>query len=228
MLINIQPASNCRNEARFWLLWGLATSLGAVAGIASGYVVALLVGVASYLLAAVIPWLKPFALIPPMAAVGTMIGIVVGSAQSVVLPWPRVAREQWLLRSVYGWTLGAGLGSLLAIVIELLLKGDVNALTNSAGSTMMVIMTPVLGLVLAIMQRPALLAPAPHLALWLAANVAATSLGWIIARPFVDASSLVGLSWAGVVLGPLVYAMISGAMMVWIERRRVAAEDVAC
>ena len=92
---------------------------------------------------------------------------------------------------------------------------------------MMVVMTPILGLVLGIALRPAVPAPTPNLILWLSANVAAASLGWLIAWPFVGSSTVMGLSWAGIVLGPLVYATISGATMAWIERHRLATADEA-
>jgi hypothetical protein len=128
-----------------------------------------------------------------------------------------------MVRSLFGWAVGAGLGAVVAILIELQLHGNVITLANSGGSVMMIVMTPILGLVLGLTLRPAIPAPAPNLILWLTANVAAASLGWIIAWPFAGVSTTLGLSWTGVVLGPLVYAMISGAMMVWIERRRLAA-----
>ena len=221
MLVNTQSVSNCRSEARFCVLWGLVTSLGTVLGIAAGFSIAVFVGIAAYLLTNAVPWLSPFALVPSVAAVGAVTGSGVGTVQSFVLPWPRAARGQWLVRSLFGWAVGAGLGAVAATLVELQLRGNVSTLANSGESLMMVIMTPILGLVLGLALRPAVPAPAPNLILWLAANVAATSLGWIIAWPFAGTSTTLGLSWTGVVLGPLVYAMISGAMMVWIERRRL-------
>ena len=53
--------------------------------------------------------------------------------------------------------------------------------------------------------------------------MAATSFSWIAAWLIAGSSSLFGLTWQGLVLGPLVYAMVIGTMMLWIEFRRATA-----
>ena len=224
MLVNTQSVSDCSSKARFGVLWGLVSSLGTVFGIVGGFGVAYVVGIAAYLLTTLIPWLSPFALVPSVAAVGLMIGVSVGIAQSFVLPWPKAALGQWIVRSLCGWGIGAGVGTLVATLVLVQLDGGEGSLWRAVESPLlMVLMTPILGLVLGLTLRPAVPASAPNLVLWLALNVAAASLGWIAAWPLAGSATFFGLSWAGLVLGPLVYAIISGIMMVWIERRRLTA-----
>jgi hypothetical protein len=83
------------------------------------------------------------------------------------------------------------------------------------------------GIVIGLVLWPALPSPAPDLGIWLLTHVAATSLGWLAAWLIAGSAPFARLGWTALVLGPLVYALITGGMMVWIERRRLAAAPAA-
>jgi hypothetical protein len=106
MLVSTESVSNSRSEARFCVLWGLVTSLGTVLGIAAGISIAVFVGIAAYLLTNAVPWSAPFALVPSIVAVGAVTDSGVGAVQSFVLPWPRAARGQRMVHSLFGWAVG--------------------------------------------------------------------------------------------------------------------------
>src|SRR5215207_7476368 len=103
---------------RFWLAWTVLSSLGAGAGYVCGLVVGFIVGAFPYLLGGL-------ALAVPAGAAGAglSVGVVVGAAQSIVLPWPRTVQDRWLWQSVIGWTVGGGLGGAVAVVVGWLLFG---------------------------------------------------------------------------------------------------------
>lgn len=227
MLVQSQTVKDCRRGARFCLLWGMVSSLGTVGGAVSGFGIAVFIGILAYILTSAFPWVAPFTLALSVAAVGVVTGVCVGIGQSFVLPWSREARGRWIVRSLFGWGIGAGLGAFVALLYEFQISGAGRALAQGPDTLMMVIMTPILGLVLGLALWPALPSPAPNLALWLAVNVAAASVGWIAAWLLVGSSTLFGLTWTGIVLGPLVYAMITGIMMLWLERRRLTSATSA-
>jgi hypothetical protein len=214
MLTHASSINECESQARFCWLWGLVSSVGMVLGMAVGFWFAVIIGVVTYIVTTLYPWLAPFMLSLSVAAVGVVTGIVVGMGQSSVLPWSREARGQWLVRNLFGWGIGAGLGGFLAFLYESQFRTGGPVIAQRSETLVMVLMTPILGLVLGLALRPALPSPAPSLALWLAVNVVAVSFGWIAAWLLVGSSTLFGLSWTGLVLGPLVYGMISGALMV--------------
>lgn len=221
MLVHSDVVKDRRGGARFCLLWGVMTSLGTASGVVGGYWAAFAIAFAAYLLTKCLTWSAPVTLSLSVAAVGVGIGICVGIGQSMVLPWSMEARGRWIVRSLFGWGTGAGLGALVALLYEFQTGAAGAALAQSSDTLLMVVMTPILGLVLGVALWSALPSPAPSLLLWLAVNTAATSLGWIAAWLLVGSSTLFGLTWTGVLLGPLVYAMVSGSMMLWLERRRL-------
>jgi hypothetical protein len=201
--------------------------VGTIGGVVGGYWAAFIIGVLSIAATRPFPWMAPFTLALSVAAVGVMMGICVGSGQATVLQWSVEARTRWIVRSMFGWGIGAGLGAFVAFTYDALTHGGSAGVGQAPDTLAMVVMTPILGLVLGLMLWPVLPAPAPNLALWLAVNAAAGSLGWIAAWLLVGSSALFGLTWTGVILGPLVYAMVTGSMMLWLERRRVAAASAS-
>jgi len=225
MLVQSREVKDCRGAARFCLLWGVVSSLGAAGGMVAGFWAAFIIGITAFILTSSFSWAAPFTLSLSIAAVGVVMGVCVGIAQSVALPWSREARGRWIVRSLLGWGVGAGLGGFVALFYEFQTRGSGAALAQSPDTLVMVMMTPILGLTLGMALWSALPAPRPHLALWLLVNVAAASLGWLGAWLLVGSSTFFGLTLTGITLGPLVYAMVTGTMMLWLERQRQAADD---
>lgn len=219
MVLRANPVSDCRSGARFCLLWGLVSSLGSALGVVGGIVPAYWVGVVVGALGA--NHSEGFAL--SVATVGAITGAVVGFGQSFLLRWSVEARFRWVVRNLCGWGLGAGAGGFVALLCEVERRGGWSALSLEANSIVMVVMPPILGLVLGVTLWTALPSPAPRLAVWLVANAIATSFGWWLAWLVAGSSSFLGLTWQGIVLGPLVYAMITGTMMLWVECRRASS-----
>ena len=122
-----------RPRWRFWLAWAVASSLGAGAGYIVGIFVSFFVAAFPYLLGGLV-----LALPVGAAATGLSVGVVVGAAQSIVLPWPRTVQERWLWQSIIGWTAGAGLGGAVTSVVGWLLVGPSERLSDPLFSTYLV------------------------------------------------------------------------------------------
>ena len=147
MTIDISETKVKRNEFGLWLAWTLATALGMLIGYLP---LAFLVGSLDLGVALII--------------VPLISGIFLGLAQWLVLR-PYVSRSyDWILNHAVGWVVGFTLG---LFVVQLLSKTPLGMLVGFMS----------FGLIVALFQYPVLRREIPHLAIWIAANVIAWTLG---------------------------------------------------
>ena len=103
MLSHAYSVTECKGQARFCLLWGMGSTLGAVLGIVGGFPAAICAGLFAYIILTLNRTTAPFVYLPSITAVGILTGVVVGMAQARVLAWPKAARRRWIVRSAIGY-----------------------------------------------------------------------------------------------------------------------------
>jgi hypothetical protein len=216
-----------RLMATFFLRWvvvsWLATGAGFVFGLLPAFAAAVIVTFGGNGALSVLS--------VPVAAtlVGATVGVIVGSVQSLLLPWTPEYRHRWIRQSAIGWPLGIGLGVVVATVLAIL---GVGANTGRGASFtshyLLEIATPINGLLLGWLLRSAVPGPPVRLAVWLGAHVLAVSGGWIASRMLVGGSFSDTGTLPGFILGVLCYGVVSGLIMccvVRVRRPEVAASD---
>jgi hypothetical protein len=225
MLMHGYSLRECNEDRRFWLMWVVTTTCLATIGYSVGIAIAFVYGVG---IAIAVPLgfvgRSVIMLLPAAAIVGAFVGASAGHAQSMMLPgWSTEQAQRWQRRSRVGWTLGAVNGLVAAIAVFTALDSPISIDQTDTVVAGFVLSTAFGGIVIGLALWPALPKPAPNIALWSVLTAVAVSLGWLAAWLLARSGQFDASPWALAVLGPLVYAMISGAMMVWVERRRLSA-----
>ena len=195
MTIDINESKVKRNEFSLWLSWTLATALGMLIGYLP---LAFLVGSLDLGIARVI--------------VPIVTGVLLGTAQWLVLR-PYVSNSSdWILNHAVGWVVGFTLG---LYVVQLLSKTPLGMLVGFMA----------FGVIVALFQYPVLRREIPHLSTWIIANVIGWTLGAYLsqlatgvffqnAAPTTFTSVLVTVGITGLVAGA-----ITGLALIWIVRQ---------
>jgi hypothetical protein len=228
-----------RAACQFWLLWtvtsALATGVGFVAGLAAAYLVgAVVLATVNGLISGLLPadlfgrashdpvdspigWVV--ALVVGTGTAGALIGLIGGYAQSRLLPWQPVRRDQWVRKSTAGWSLGVAagfvfLGVLNVVVPQLVEARSIELLLNNVFE----IVSPIAGLVLGWMLRGVPPDAPVRLRWWLPGHAVALSGGWIVARIVSGQPSIDTFGLAGLILSVTWYGLVSGLMMLQVLR----------
>lgn len=210
----------------FWLLWALASALGAGIGFAVAFVGAtiMMLSLFSVLQSGSIQS-EPVLLLTVAGVVtsgfaGLASGGAVGFAQSLTLPWPADARRRWQRWQLLSWAAGSAVGLPLGMVFAPLVARAVSLFVDHGGFPTLEVTTAIVGSFVGFGTHRALPRPAPPLGWWVAGTVVATTLGWALVFPFSPSSQGPGLPWTNLVVGSLVYGMVSGALMIWADQWR--------
>ena len=195
MTIDINESKVKRNEFSLWLAWTLATALGMLIGYLP---LAFLVGSLDLGIARLI--------------VPIVTGILLGTAQWLVLR-PYVSNSaDWILNHAVGWVVGFSLG---LFVVQMLSTTPLGMLVGFIA----------FGVIVALFQYPVLRREIPHISTWMLANVIGWTLGAYLSQlatgvlfqntvPTTFTSVLVTVGITGLVAGA-----ITALALIWIVRQ---------